>query len=146
MEKVSAIAVLTVSPVRRRVRLYFSLLKNRNVRVANLERFLSHLTMHIRGPIVLIWDGLQAHRGTRMGLWLERHPRVKMEFFPPYAPELNPVELFWSFLKYHRMANYAAMTVQRLASTARRHACSVSRDFRILRSFIRGTALSSCLD
>jgi transposase len=43
--------------------------------------------------VVLIWDGLSAHRSTRMRAWLDRQRDwLTVERLPAYAPELNPVE------------------------------------------------------
>lgn len=144
-EKVSAIAALTVSPYRRRVRLYVSLFANRNVRTAELLRFLRALRRHVRGPLVLVWDRLNVHRAGRLQVWLAAHG-VTSVFLPPYAPELNPVELWWAYLKHHRLANFAAQTARQLARVARRQTRAVARCPLLLRGFIQGTPLSSCLD
>ncbi|WP_162271832.1 transposase [Gemmata sp. SH-PL17] len=37
---------------------------------------------------------------------LRRNTRVHLERLPPYAPELNPVELVWSWLKYAQLSNF----------------------------------------
>ncbi len=145
-EKVSAIAALTVSPRRKRVGLYVSLLANRNVRTPQMLRYLKHLARHVRGPIVVIWDRLNVHRAGKIQTWATKIKRVKLVLLPPYAPELNPVERWWSLLKHHRLANFAPADVRALARAARRHTRRVSGSQRLLRSFIRGTALSSCLD
>lgn len=44
--------------------------------------FLARLLRHIKDPLLIVWDRLPAHLG---GL-------IAVEYFPPYAPELNPVE------------------------------------------------------
>lgn len=31
---------------------------------------------------------------------------IQIAFLPPYAPELNPVEYLWAWLKRHATANY----------------------------------------
>jgi hypothetical protein len=48
----------------------------------------------------LLWDGLPAHRSRAMQAWLntQRHWLV-VERLPAYAPELNPTEGLWSWLK-----------------------------------------------
>jgi len=38
--------------------------------------------------------------------YLAAHRRVVVEPFPPYAPELNPVDYVWSYVKYDRLPNY----------------------------------------
>lgn len=144
-DKVSAIAALAVGPRRRRVHLYGSLLANRNVRTPQLLRFLRALLRHVRGPVILVWDRLNVHRAKAIARWAADHPRLQLILLPPYAPDLNPVELFWSYLKYHRLVNFAALSARHLSTVARRHTRVVSRSQAILRSFIRGTPLSSCL-
>ena len=54
----------------------------------------------------LLWDGLPAHRSRAMQAWLntQRHWLV-VERLPAYAPELNPVEGLWSWLKGSQLAN-----------------------------------------
>lgn len=37
--------------------------------------------------------------------WLEKHPKLKLEFLPPYAPNLNLIERFWRFAKEHLVKN-----------------------------------------
>jgi len=38
--------------------------------------------------------------------FLQRNRRLWLEPLPPWAPELNPVEDVWSWLKYGELANY----------------------------------------
>jgi putative transposase len=37
-----------------------------------------------------------------------------MERLPAYAPELNPVEAVWGWLKYGKLANFVPRSVQEL--------------------------------
>jgi transposase len=62
--------------------------------LAELRRFLGG------EKATLLWDGLPAHRSRAMQAWLhtQRHWLV-VERLPAYAPELNPVEGLWSWLK-----------------------------------------------
>ena len=32
--------------------------------------------------------------------------RIKLHFLPAYAPDLNPVEYLWTWLKRHALANF----------------------------------------
>lgn len=45
-------------------------------------------------------------------MFLAKHPRLQIEWFPAYAPELNPDEHVWTILKYHRMANHGLFDVE----------------------------------
>jgi transposase len=141
-EKVSIIAALSVSPQRRRVGLYFSLYPNANVTMAAVVAFLRELARHLQHAIILIWDRLPAHRGRTIRRFLARRKRCRAVFLPPYAPELNPVERLWSYLKTNPLANLAAPDAEPLSRLAHRQARKVQQRQALLRSFIRSTPLA----
>ena len=102
-DKVSAISAISVSPRRQRVGLYYRLFQH-NLKLADVTRFLSHLLRHLRGPLLVLLDSATIHRGGLISNLLERHRRLRLEYLPGYAPELNPDEGVWSLLK-RRLAN-----------------------------------------
>lgn len=139
------IGALSVSPRRRRVGLYFSLAAERNVDGSWTVAFLRFLLRHLRGNVVLIWDRLGAHTGGVAQDFIAQQPRLHVELLPPYAPELNPVENLWSYLKLNPLANLAPPDAETLSAIASRKTHTVRRRGTLLRSFIRHTPLSSCL-
>jgi transposase len=72
-----------------------------------LIAFLRALKRHFRRrPIILLWDGLAAHRSRRMLAYLARErPWLQVERLPAYAPDLNPVEQLWGNVKGRDLAN-----------------------------------------
>jgi transposase len=86
---------LAVSPRRRRLALYLQL-RPRALDGLDVGIFLVYLLRHIRGRIVLLWDQGSIHRRREVTLFLRQHPRVRVEEFPSYAPELNPAEFLWT--------------------------------------------------
>lgn len=68
--------------------------------------FLRDLLKHLRGQVVVVWDRGPNHRGALIREFLTRNRRLRLEMLPPWAPELNPVEDVWSWLKYGELANY----------------------------------------
>lgn len=140
--RVSTIAALILSPRRRRLRLCFRLHVGVGIDGLRVRAFLRQLRAQMRGPILLIWDGLQAHRGTKMRDFAARR-RIHLERLPPYAPELNPVEYVWSWLKHHALANYAPPDVPQLAQAARHHTRGAQRDKQLLWGFINHSPLFS---
>jgi transposase len=142
-EKVSIIGALTVSPKRRRVGLYFSLIAEFNVDAYWLVAFLTALAHHLRGPVILVWDRLNVHLSAVVRHFLERHPRFHVELLPAYAPELNPVETVWSYLKLNPLANFAPSDVRQLARVAARHTRQLQRRRGLIRSFCNSSPLSS---
>ena len=141
-KKVSAIAALCVAPTRGGVRLTFRLHPDRNINSPRVIAFLQHLERHLSGPIVLLWDGLNAHRSLLTRAFLADHPRIHVFRFPAYAPELNPVEYLWANLKLNPLANLALMEVHTLADATRRASCSVQHRPGLLRSFVAHSPLS----
>jgi transposase len=140
-EKVSGIGALIVSPRRQQVSLALALYPRRNIRGPEVRRFLRHLARHVRGPFILMWDRGRSHKHALVQHWLARHPRCHIVWFPPYAPDLNPVELLWSYLKYGRLANFAPDTVDDIQSNVVRERRRLDRHPELLRSFFRHSAL-----
>ncbi len=94
-DRISAISALAVSPQRKRLALYLTL-RTRNLTGLDIRAFLKHLLRHLRGPVVLLWDRGTIHRRSEVKQWITAHPRLQVEEFPAYAPELNPAEYVWA--------------------------------------------------
>src|SRR5215475_3192002 len=122
-EKVSGIGALIASPGRRQMTLALALYPGRTIRGPQVLRFLRHLARHVRGPVILMWDRGRSHKPELVKAWLVTHPRWHVVWFPPYAPQLNPVELLWSYLKYGRLANLTPDTVEEIQT----HVCRERR-------------------
>lgn len=144
-EKVSGIGALIVSPQRHRLTLALALYPHRNIRGPQVLRFLRHLARHVRGPFVVLWDRGRTHRHAAVRAWLAAHPRCHIVWLPPYAPELNPVELLWSYLKYGRLANFAPDTTGDIQASVCRERRRLARHPELLRSFFRHSALPFCV-
>lgn len=114
--KITAIGAIAARYNGRRARTMFRLLKAKNANSPIFVQFLTQLLQNIKGKIIVVWDRLVAHRSRLVNRWLGRHPRIECEFFPPYAPELNPVEYLWSYLKMNGLANFAAHDLDHLYS------------------------------
>jgi len=87
-----------VAPRRHRFGLYFDL-HMRNITGDEVITFLRYLLRHLRGSVVLLWDGGKIHRHHDVQVFLQRYPRVEVHRFPGYAPELNPDEFVWTQAK-----------------------------------------------
>jgi len=141
LEKVSALAALCVSPSRDRVRLYFRLHPQAEIGARPVIGFLRHLNQELKGPCVLLWDRLNAHRAKRTRRFVEGVDHLHPLFLPAYAPELNPVEYAWSYLKMNPLANWPALEVEDLAAMTHRHARALQTNESLLRSFLRHSPL-----
>ncbi len=54
--------------------------------------FLRHLQRCLPGPLMVIWDRLQAHRSAEVRVYRSQHPEIMVKELPTYAPDLNPEE------------------------------------------------------
>ncbi len=76
------------------------------IRSPQIIEFLGHLLRHIPGKLLIVWDGLPAHRSRAVWEFVrQQRGRLWLEFLPGYAPELNPSEYIWGHLKQHEIAN-----------------------------------------
>jgi putative transposase len=89
----------------------------------------------------LIWDRLGAHLSKKVGLLLDQLPRLQVHLFPPYAPELNPVENLWSYWKLNPLANFVPMTLEELSAGTTSCGRSIQRRRDLLWSFVEHSPL-----
>jgi putative transposase len=54
--------------------------------------FLRHLLRHLPGPVIVLLDNANTHKGEPLEEIRRQHPRLRLENFPAYTPELNPDE------------------------------------------------------
>jgi transposase len=82
-------------------------IQDHSVKGPDVVRFLKHLLARIPGKILLIWDNLPAHRGQAVKDFLAAGAakRLTLKALPSYAPNLNPQEGIWRFLKYVELKN-----------------------------------------
>ncbi len=141
--KVSVIGALVISPQRHRVRAYFGVLPEANYDGDAILAFLKQLRRTLRAPLTVIWDRLRAHRFEPVAGWLVQHRRdVRAYLLPPYAPELNPVELIWGYAKTHPLANFAPVELDDLVMQTQLATYAIGNDASLLRSFIQHCSLS----
>jgi len=62
-------------------------------------RLLDAAHQELGGPPVVVWDNLNTHVSAAMAGLVANRDWLTVFRLPPYAHELNPVELVWSHLK-----------------------------------------------
>lgn len=55
--------------------------------------------------IVLFLDNASYFKAEIVTKWLEDHPKLQIEFLPPYSPNLNLIERLWRFVKEKLVKN-----------------------------------------
>jgi hypothetical protein len=140
--RLSVIGALSISPGRRRrMDLLLRWHADRSVRTAQIVRFLTALLQRVRGHLIVVWDGLLAHRAVAVRELAVASGRMELERLPGYAPELNPVEGVWCNIKWHRMANHGLTEVPQIHAMAKAEGRKLRGKQRLLRSFVKATRL-----
>jgi len=85
----------------------FLRLQDRAYKSADVVEFLRQLLRCVRGKLLVIWDGAPIHRAQPIKDFLARGAarRLRLEQLPGYAPELNPDEGIWTYLKHVELRN-----------------------------------------
>jgi transposase len=140
-KRLSAIGALAATPAGRKSRAFLSL-RPGAVTSEEVIEFLANLRRHVRGKVVLVWDGLGAHKSKRTKEYLAARRRwLRVEPLPPYAPELNPVECLWAYLGATTLANYSADGLEDLADAVQRGMRGLRRRHDQGRQFLRHSGL-----
>jgi transposase len=111
-DKISVISGISLSPKRHHLGLYYLLFYD-NIAQEEVCVFLRELLRQLRGPIIVLLDNSSTHQGEPLKKLLGHHPRLRIEHFPSYAPELNPDEGVWSLAK-RELANSCPKHVDEL--------------------------------
>ena len=139
--KITAIGAVITRPGGRKPKLKFRLHPRHNASAPVCIAFLEQLKITERGPVIVIWDNLRAHHSRKVKRWLLSNHRFTLEYLPPYAPELNPMEFGWAYLKYQRLPNFAPLDEESLRLRAKHEFCQTRHEPRVLRSFLHRSGL-----
>jgi transposase len=139
-DRLSAISAVTVSPQRRRLGLYFALHEH-NIRTAEVETFVAELLKHLPHGIILVMDRWSVHRAAARRLQRRFPRRLRIEWLPAYAPELNPDEQVWTQTKYRDLANFLPQDVTDLGCAVRHSLEQTKTRQPLLRSFFKHAKL-----
>jgi transposase len=109
----------------------------------SLIEFLTDLhRLERRRAVLLLWDGLPAHRSRCMTHWVaSQRAWLSIERLPGYAPELNPTEQVFGSLKSNELANLCSDTIGEVAEVAADGLCRIGTDAELCFAFLRHAGL-----
>jgi putative transposase len=106
--------------------------------------FLRELLRQLPGPLIVLLDNSSTHKGRPIEQLRQRHCRLRIEYFPSYAPELNPDEGVWAQAK-RELANSCPHDVEELVDGIERSINGIALSPEKLRGCILQSELpSSC--
>ena len=93
--------------------------------------------------MVVLWDGLPAHRSRCMTDWIDlQRAWLSVERLPAYAPELNPTEQVFGNLKSTELANLCRNTIAEVEAIAEDGLDRIGSDAQLCFAFLRHSGLS----
>ena len=137
-DRLSVVAGLTLSARARRIGLYFAI-HEKNVTAEEVEAFVRHVQRSVGRKLIVVMDRWAVHRKAAKNLFGDE--RFWIEWLPPYAPDLNPVEHVWNHTKYGDLANYVPDDVLDLEIEFRMSIDQTRGCPELLRSFFHGAGL-----
>lgn len=105
--------------------------------------FVQHLLEQLGCPLLLLWDGSPIHRGeaqdfiTHLG-----SEQIIVERLPAYAPDVNPDEGVWQYLKYVELRNDVCINLRQLRFHLHRAIMRLRSKPALIRSFFAGAGLT----
>jgi hypothetical protein len=103
-------------------------------------RLLDAAHQQLAGPLVVIWDNLNSHVSAAMAELVAARDWLTVCQLPPYAHELNPVELVWSYLK-RSLANLAKRSLSELTALVKTRLKQMQYQPGLLDGFLADTGL-----
>jgi transposase len=119
-------------------RLFYQV-QRRSFNGTDVVRFLRTLLSHIPGKLTVIWDGSPIHKNKVVKAFLAEGAarRIHLEALPAYAPDLNPDEGIWRYLKRVELRNLCCRDLDHLEDAFRRAMTRLAHKRHIIRSCFR---------
>lgn len=109
----------------------------------DLVHFLHTLQTTMGRKLMIIWDGLPQHRSRLVANYLQSsRGRIIVEYLPGYAPELNPSEYIWAYMKQRELGNLCRDTIGEVRAFACRRLKSMQRRVPLIASFWKQSGLT----
>src|SRR5205085_182352 len=122
----------------------FLRLHNAAIRGPDCVAFLRQLARQVRGPLLIIWDGAAIHRSAPIKEFLRTRTgrRIRLEALPGYAPELNPDEAIWQYLKRVELRNVLCADLDHLHDELTRAAKRLRHKRNVIQGCVRQVGIA----
>jgi transposase len=108
---------------------------------------LKNMMRHRKQPVHLIVDGLPAHKKVVVRDYVQStQGRLTLHFLPGYAPDLNPDELVWSYVKRTGTARRPLKAGEHLHKRIDAQLAAVQRNPKLVRSFFQAPSVAYITD
>lgn len=99
---------------------------------------LKKLMFHRKKAVHLVVDGLPAHKKAVVKEYVtSTNGKLTLHFLPGYAPELNPDELVWSYVKRTGVARSPLKKGEKLGPRVHEQLAQIGQNAQLVRSFFK---------
>jgi len=74
-------------------------------------------TKYRHAAIIIYLDNLPVHKSAKVKKYLESHKNIRLEFLPPYSPEMNLQEEWWNYERSKFLNNRNFRSTHQLATS-----------------------------
>jgi transposase len=104
--------------------------------------FLKDFMTGRRGKVFLVMDSHPAHIANSVKKYVQSTKgKLELHFLPPYAPDLNPDEFVWNYLKGNGVARKPLRKDESLKARVEADLAELKEDRSLLRSFFRAESV-----
>jgi transposase len=108
---------------------------------------LRRMMRYRRKPVHLVVDGLPAHKSALVKDYVQSTKgRLTLHFLPGYAPELNPDELVWSYVKRTGVARAPLRKGERMRDKIEAQLAKIKETPHLVRSFFKAPSVAYITD
>lgn len=94
------------------------------------------MKQHPNRKIIVIEDSAPVHKAKKVDKFVEQNKkRLAVYRLPSYAPELNPTEHVWAYLKAHELKTHQAQNTEELKHLVKRKMQSIQMKKQLIHSF-----------
>ena len=117
-------------------KLIFRIEKGKVKAVQHIEFLKQIMKQHLHRKIIVIEDSAPVHKAKKVDNFVEQNKkRLAIYRLPSYAPELNPTEHVWAYLKAHELKTHRAQNTDELKHLVKRKMQSIQMKKQLIHSF-----------
>jgi transposase len=109
--------------------------------------FLGNFMKQQQGIVYLVVDGHPAHKANKVKAYIKQMKgRLELHFLPPYAPDLNPDEFVWSYMKNIGVSKKPLKKNESMRERVEEDLRTIKRDKSLVRSFFMAESVAYAMD
>jgi transposase len=118
------------------------------IKSVEVVSFLHSLARTIQSKLLVFWDNASIHHSVLVKTYLasDEGKRFTIIPLPPHAPDCNPIEWLWAWVKKNHLANLAAKNLGELSTAWQRALAAARSNIDLIFACFRASAIAHVLD